>query len=799
MRVRHWLIGMACGLIGLSSVALADDALPWQPVGDVTLSDWKGVQPGGNGGAVLTLPGEASYRFADGPHGFYKHGFRLFNDGTVDWQTMYGLRFSVTLADEQDVELTVSISTPRRSGPDIVTTAAAHVAGSGRHAITLPWTAFSLDAANTSPLKYVKSVTIAAKNIGPPASDKAAIVLNDVRAIEAPAVGLACDIRGRSVAAGATAEYAVTVSNCTEARQAISLSFVPQGWEEMRATVEPALLTLAPGQRQQIKVHVMLTDRIAPGGHEKQVLQAVANGDADRAQRLTFYTTLELPHPYILHTAARWQEVRDKVAEFDWAKAAQRKFVQQAKAWVVPEIARAPKNDPDDTYGPFLFATPNETPLLACAYSWRLTGDKSAAEKVATFVRRLSDPTDGYPKTLRGCNQSLVQEGHFFQHIAMAYDMIQDAGVLSDADRKQVEATFRIFMATIGRESDRGSINNWNLSEVTGAFYCALAMQDLAAAERFFSGPSGIKDQLAKGTMDDGWWYECSISYNMWCASEFTQAALAYRAFGYDFLNERVPASYPAKVLLTSELSGGAVTGDADPAMRRKPFGMDPDVSGPNRRSYRTITDLWDGLLPFINYKGVMFGVNDSAESVVTGNRTEVSGQPFEIAYYAYRDPKYATMIKMGTGRDLLYGVPELPVKTPEVFNNNASADNVGLALLRSQTPEKPAREQIQAVLHYGTHGWAHGHFDRTDLLSLMRYGRSFWNPESIWWGYEPFMYKFYVQTSVNHNMVVVDQKMQEATPGTRLLFHTGEAFQATAVETTARWSHPPYGGMVYD
>jgi hypothetical protein len=60
-------------------------------------------------------------------------------------------------------------------------------------------------------------------------------------------------------------------------------------------------------------------------------------------------------------------------------------------------------------------------------------------------------------------------------------------------------------------------------------------------------------------------------------------------------------------------------------------------------------------------------------------------------------------------------------------------------------------------------------------------------------------MYKFFTQTSVNHNMVVVDEKMQEAAPGQRLLFYTGKMMQATAVETTARWSNPPYGGMVYD
>jgi len=748
---------------------------------------------------VLNIPDATRFVYPDGPRGQYKHGFRVYNDSAAEWQKDYGLQFDLRLSAPAEVILTVSIQRSNRGAVvDPPVTSVQHVSGAGWHRITLPWSAFAFDQAGYAFLKSVKELQI---SVNLPAGGRGGTCeIRQVRVVKAPVVGLACAVRGQGGTPGETVEYAVQVENGSPVGQSVALSLVHYGWEEMVPTVEPANVNLEPGETRVVTVRVPISERVPPGGHETQVLQAIPDGAGASASQLQFITTCEVPHPFILHTAAGWQEVRDKVAKYDWAKAQLADIVKKAGAWQVPEIATPPGNDPDDTYGPFVFHTPEENNLLAAAYSWQIAGHKEHAAKVALFLWRLSDPSHGYPATLRACNQSLVQEGGFFQHAAMAYDMILDAQVLTPEDRRQIETTFRMFQETIERASDYGSINNWNLSEDCGAFYCSLAMEDLVAANRWFAGPSGICDQLAKGTMDDGWWYECSISYNMWCASEFTQVGLAYAPFGVDFLDMKVPASYSPKVMLATELSGGVRVNSPDPEERRKPFGMNADIFGPTRRPYREIRDMWNSLLPFLDWRGVMFGVNDSTESQVTGYRTEVSAHPFEIAYYAFRDPAYAAIIKLGHDqRDLLYGVPELPAHTPEKFREDAYADNVGLVMLRSQATNRPVREQIQAVLHYGTHGWAHGHYDRTDLLSLMRYGRSFWNPESVFWVYEPFMYKFYCQTSLNHNMVVVDEKMQEATAGERLLFHPGTMMQATVVQDEARWSYPPYGGMVYD
>ena len=60
-------------------------------------------------------------------------------------------------------------------------------------------------------------------------------------------------------------------------------------------------------------------------------------------------------------------------------------------------------------------------------------------------------------------------------------------------------------------------IQNWLLAEIAGAVYSAAALGDKERMERFLYGPGGAADELAKGVLDDGWWYEASIGYNLMC------------------------------------------------------------------------------------------------------------------------------------------------------------------------------------------------------------------------------------------------------------------------------------------
>ena len=174
----------------------------------------------------------------------------------------------------------------------------------------------------------------------------------------------------------------------------------------------------------------------------------------------------------------------------------------------------------------------------------------------------------------------------------------------------------------------------------------------------------------------------------------------------------------------------------------------------------------------------MIFGICDSYERVLEGVHF---GSTYELAYHYYRDPRYVPLIHRMSMQDCVFGVENPPDEKPALIPA-ACSDNIGIAMLRSQAPGRKDTEQIQAVLRYGSHGFAHGHFDRTGLMSLMRYGRSFFNPECVWWGYPHFMYKFYVQNSMTKNMVAVDEKHQNVADSRLILFARGRRVQAACV-----------------
>ncbi|MGN0243534.1 MAG: hypothetical protein ACI4CT_05675 [Lachnospiraceae bacterium] len=704
-------------------------------------------------------PMEIAFPIPENAKGEQPLGFVYQNDSAFnafDWQW-------ITL-DVEAVDQVVDITVQARFYNDKVVTAQAQAWGAGVHTINLTMSDFDIETYNKNIWENLSAFII---------SGTGTVKGCHLRKRESLYVSSA--VCGKSAKPGESVTYEVCVSNTTEQPIHVAVKQLFEGWESMIAVVEPQQFSLEIGESKVVRVQLSVHDRMVPGGHEETTLRFIANGDSAKAETITFSTMRTLPHPYIMKDKKGWAEVAEKIRNYEQYQPAFDAYVKAYEEWVVtpPEKGR-----------PYCYDTYHEHYIMSSAYAYAITGEIKYAEKVAEFLRQLCNETDGYPVRLRGCSQSYVQEGHFFQHMAIPYDIIYDAGVLSEEDHRLIEKTFRIYMNTLDVHLKDGHISNWLLSEITGGLFCALSLQDMHMAKRFLFGEGGSIDELRKGLFNDGWWHECSVGYNIWVSSMFLHTAHAMMPFGYDLVNARFQIPYNDEVSSCYANQGRAVSS----AMVNKKWGG-------NLKNYVCIKDMFDATLPFMDYRGVVFGIADSDEKKIGGVHF---GSTYDLAYTYYQDPEYIRAIKLADEYDPVFGHPELPDVESKYVKNNAYADNIGVSMLRSQTEGREQREQIQAVLRYGSHGGAHGHFETTELLSVMRYGKSIYNPEMVWWGYYHMMYKFYVQTSVTKNMVIVDRKMQVPADSRRKLFYSGEAIQATCVEVNAQWAYPPYGGMVY-
>ncbi|MDQ8197894.1 alginate lyase family protein [Pelagicoccus enzymogenes] len=741
------------------------------------LKSWQNLSATSEGEATFSSGKTISFTYPDGQMGWHRKGLEMVHDRAGYWRDQYGIRFDLYSPVTSIVVGTAAIKTaPNLLGSEYVVdtfTSNIAIAGKGWHTVTIPIESFSYEKSRPAIIEAIKTFELTIESA---TTNDEPFRIRAPRLIKADRVHLHSAIRSESAERGKDVVYQLELTNHTDQAQAITLSRIVQGREVMDTRITPNILTIAPDASESAEIRVTVSERVPPGGHEKQLIQAIANGV--NAGQIEYITLSRMEHPYIMHTPERWDDIFEKIETVDWAKKAAQEYLAKADKWQVPSIKR--DNISNRTNTPYLYHSDSSNDFFDACVAYKLSGNIKYAQKAALYLRQMADPEIGYPRTNQVNQNNLVKEGAMFQYFAMGYDIIYDSGALTDEDHQNIEKTFRLFHKVINQHIAQSTIGNWQVAEALGCIYTGLVIQDMAVVERFMHGPGGFYDQITHGTMGDGWWFECSIGYNAWVSREFTQLALALQPWGTDILHASFPASYSKEY---------NILGDDVEKRKRDYYGMPFHKFGPVHKPYVKITDMWEAMIPYIDYEGVMFALNDSTEK-------KFEGLDYEVAYFAYKDTKYAAIIKNAAERDLLYGL-ELPEDTPELGKGSAYSDNVGVAMLRS-TQEDP-RERIQAVLKYGTHGGYHGHFDRAGLNSLMRYGRSFYNPEHIWYSYPNFMYKFFVQTSLPHNMVVVDMKQQEPVESDRLLFAEGEMIQATAVETNARWSNPPYGGIYYD
>ncbi|MEM7315756.1 MAG: hypothetical protein AAF497_21670, partial [Planctomycetota bacterium] len=475
----------------------------------------------------LSVPGQSSLTLA----------------ARTNWLPYYGLRLDLELPKGRTFQGEVRLHTPRlaakssyRTTAPVSTSAKLSIVGNGADSIDLPFSAFDHFYPFASTFRDIERIEIG----GSFADDKPGTInLQRVRVISAPLLKLYSATRSRAAGQGDDIEYDLQVMNCSDRVQAVVLAHHPYSKHVMRAVVTPEQMRLEPGETKSCKVKVSVSDRIPPGGRERQKIVAVANGRL--GGEIEFITGCKLSHPYLVHTPKRWQAIRDKIENYDWAK-------QQLTHYTNTDVKER-----------------RQGTFWRWAVAWQITRDRKYAQLAKPGVK------------FKTSGKDLIQAVEI-------YDMIVDSGVFSEQDQSRIEREMRERMHAISLSG----VANLELQEARCGFTLALGVQDFAWFEYFLYGTDGVYDNIANGIMPDGWWYEGSANYNIWVSRYICKMALAAEPFGINMIDGYFTPGYSKEYRRLTD----------DVETRKREFGGKPfQKFGKHPVPRITLDMLWDSFL----------------------------------------------------------------------------------------------------------------------------------------------------------------------------------------------------------
>lgn len=483
------------------------------------------------------------------------------------------------------------------------------------------------------------------------------------------------------------------------------------------------------------------------------------------------------PVVYFPETTIR--RIREKVARYDWAREMTEGMRASADAWssepiAFPEGPTGWYHDyfcPDhgerltyDPQRPHEHVCPTDGKALRgpkldaywvtvtvnriadrgreAAFAYMLTGDEKYAKTAAGI---LSDFASYYQRVVSQKKpprlkwQSLDEATYILGPI-QAYELIYDSPSFTPEQRRNVEDDW---LRPTGRflMTQRRTIHNIHCWYNAAILTIGLALGDEEMVTFALEGPNGgFRQQIAKGVMADGYWFEGSYGYHFYTLS-------ALENFIFPALNNDLDIAQELSRIETMYL--------APLQMATAEFSVPP--------------------------------TNDSGR---TGNLLGARGH-YEAAAALFPEQKAFTGLlaraykgQGRTGREaLMWGPTELPKggRMPRRVSRDFSAS--GLAVLR----QRRGKHENYLMLDYGPHGGGHGHPDKLNLI-IAGLGQILApDPGSAGYGM-PLHGRWYKQT-LSHNTIVVDGKSQQATTGKLVAFETGGPVQVASA--TAGEAYP--------
>ncbi len=477
-------------------------------------------------------------------------------------------------------------------------------------------------------------------------------------------------------------------------------------------------------------------------------------------------------YPRLLINQSAIDQTKQKIKKYDWAAQNAEALIKFADDFKAPQrrefiVKRGSKQWPSLGYVP-----KDIEDLYSVGLAWTLTENPTYLTKLKGFVLDVCDPEKGYIPVGAATTGVEVHEGGFFFYFTAICDILYSQEDIFTADQKtNIESVMRAYLEKSKDEMHPNGIMNHQASTNASAVLVSMFLQDEEYFTHFVEEDGGMLDHIGTGVMADGWWFEATVNYCYLVTDIYFRMAQVFQNSGMDLYHTKIDSRPMDKDFHNAP--------DEFTGMKFAVWGGEP-------RPYRTLYDMAMAYIPMMDEDGVVLASNDSG--------TLPPSVFYELAYKEYGDKELAWAIGK-TKRDswiaLFYGEGKLP-KVSDPRTKSATVPNVGLTALRSQNPKKQGGEQLQAYVKYGSHGGWHGHFDRTSLQALDKYGHKYFGTEMCWFGYISAQYKELVQSSITHNMVIVDEKQQQALPSSQPLFYAGDMMQLSITETVAKWRTIP-------
>ncbi len=421
------------------------------------------------------------------------------------------------------------------------------------------------------------------------------------------------------------------------------------------------------------------------------------------------------------------------------------------------------------------------------ALAYVLTGKtelaKAAAAILKAYVRVF--PTYQVSRYKGKATDSTLAEVQWAAYACGAYDLIYDAGVLTDADKTAIEQQVFRPSGEALLACNHAHRSNWRIAGTSGAGVIGFCIGDRDLIDRSLNGQRDGAGRLVRGgfVSQRGW--------SMLADGIYYERAVGYTHISLLFYSWMLEAARHSGVDLWHAEFGGS---DLD-------LGCDVD-----RQFKRQGKKVFKSYFDAVCYRA--FGDGSVAKVGNDGDGRLKRAHYWAAAWRAYRDPKYAWVFNHGLGDaplgdplELMFVSPRMPSGKFDLsadakiglpgrhINDCTLLPNGGFAILRDSAGPKA----VAVAVTYGEYANAHSH---PDLLSICLYAAGHViAPDMKDYGSGHEGHLGWAKQTIAHNTVTIDEVSQypqgahkdvwvgdtEQRPafGRLVLFHPGERLKA--------------------